>query len=435
MKRFNKNKAIKKLSNRNNNKTKIISASVSTVILIVAIIYFSFARFESTASYNLITGTVTSKYKTISQTMLKLISQESEDLGYDGTSTLGQYGTEDNNLRYIGADPSNYIYFNCSTSDISKMNSATCEKWRIVGLFNNIEDENGNKSSRIKIIKDEILTAADSEYNAYAWDSSAESVNIGFGINQWGESTYEDGTTYEGADLMRELNTDYLGNTTVGTNGKWYDSTNNSKNEVMPKTLNSNAQNMIQTIKWNTGSNEPNSSNNIYAKNLYQWERSNNTGKVCTDSGSKHCSDTVVRTTSWIGKVGLIYPSDYAYATYNGNADDRLNCLSLKIAKWYNEGSSEGRDCSINSWIRDVNFPIFTLTAYSDGDESYNSYEAYGVFRIDNRGHIIDNASYYVSGDHAAQTYGIKPVVYLKDNIRIVDGKGTSSSPYKLAID
>ena len=40
----------------------------------------------------------------------------------------------------------------------------------------------------------------------YSWDSSDSSTNSGDGINQWGPSG-----SYEGADLMRELNTDYLG--------------------------------------------------------------------------------------------------------------------------------------------------------------------------------------------------------------------------------
>ena len=64
------------------------------------------------------------------------------DLEYDGVETLGELGTEDNNLRYIGNKPNNYIYFNCSTTDENEMNDTTCEKWRIVGVFNNIEDEN-----------------------------------------------------------------------------------------------------------------------------------------------------------------------------------------------------------------------------------------------------------------------------------------------------
>ena len=49
--------------------------------------------------------------------------------------------------RYIGDNPNNYIYFNCTYSeDIS-----TCEIWRIIGVFD-VEDENGNIETRTKII-------------------------------------------------------------------------------------------------------------------------------------------------------------------------------------------------------------------------------------------------------------------------------------------
>ena len=37
------------------------------------------------------------------------------------------------NIRYYGASPNNYIYFNCS--DYSNQTSSTCETWRIIGVF------------------------------------------------------------------------------------------------------------------------------------------------------------------------------------------------------------------------------------------------------------------------------------------------------------
>ena len=36
-------------------------------------------------------------------------------------------------IRYYGAAPNNYIYFNCS--DYSNQSSSTCETWRIIGVF------------------------------------------------------------------------------------------------------------------------------------------------------------------------------------------------------------------------------------------------------------------------------------------------------------
>ena len=56
MRRFNKDKYFHKLQNKNNKKTKIISIVISVVVLIGAIIFFSFARFESTQTFSLIDG-------------------------------------------------------------------------------------------------------------------------------------------------------------------------------------------------------------------------------------------------------------------------------------------------------------------------------------------------------------------------------------------
>ncbi len=94
------------------------------------------------------------KTKYIADQIIDFEKVNTGDLMYDGVDTLGEFGTDDNNLRYVGANPSNYIYFNCSTTNLDEMNDSTCEKWRIIGVFNNIEDENGKKESRVKIVSD-----------------------------------------------------------------------------------------------------------------------------------------------------------------------------------------------------------------------------------------------------------------------------------------
>ena len=58
-----------------------------------------------------------------------------ESLMYDNTS--------DNNLRYVGNNPNNYVSFNN-------------ELWRIVGVMNNIDDGNNVLESRIKIMRSTI---------------------------------------------------------------------------------------------------------------------------------------------------------------------------------------------------------------------------------------------------------------------------------------
>ena len=70
------------------------------------------------------------------------------------TNTLAYDGTTDNNLRYVGANPCNYVTFNGETAG-----------WRIVGVMNNIDDGTGKKETRLKLIRTEIL-------GGYSWDTS-----------------------------------------------------------------------------------------------------------------------------------------------------------------------------------------------------------------------------------------------------------------------
>ncbi len=104
------------------------------------------------------------------------------NMAYDHASANG---VEDNNLRYIGSNPNNYIQFNCDEF------GNNCEKWRIIGLINNIEDSSNQKNSYLKIIRDSI--------GNYSWDSSIETVNNGYGINEWSQ-----------ADIENVLNNNYL---------------------------------------------------------------------------------------------------------------------------------------------------------------------------------------------------------------------------------
>ena len=309
--------------------------------------------------------------------------------------------TTDNNLRYVGSNPNNYVYFNN-------------ELWRIIGVMNNIETEGGQTQSLVKIRREQSL-------GDYSWDTSSSSDsngNGGSGINQWGESTKEDGTPYEGSDLMRELNSDYLETVTVGTDGKWYSGWNNYKNTNMPSaTISSLNQSMIETVAWNLGSPSNNAGSydsnweSISAPTTYARERENTNGKVCSSGGN--CSDNVNRTSSWTGKVGLFYASDYLYAT-SGGQTGRNTCLGLGIN--YGWSSSSANDCKNNNWLYDSSSYEWTMSPYS---YSYGANYAFFV-------------SGYIRSYNADSQRTVKPVVFLKSSVKRVNGDGTRSNPYTL---
>ena len=277
--------------------------------------------------------------------------------------------------------------------------------------MNNIETSSGQTQTLLKIRRAEAL-------GKYSWDTTIldttnykYEINYGWGINQWGESG-----SYEGADLMRELNTDYLGNIIVGTDGKWFNGNNNMKTANMPTSIiNIESQSMIESVVWNLGS--PNNDNGTYVdiasdvfttSYIYAHERGNTTGKICTSGAS--CNDTVIRTTSWIGKVGLFYPSDYFFATSGGSTKNRQTCLNTKIFDWYND------DCSYNNWLFSYYIPTMSpYTHVNDADK---------IFVVNEFGSIeLFNAK---------NDLNINPVVFLKSSVSITGGTGTESDPYTL---
>ena len=312
-----------------------------------------------------------------------------------GNTGLAYDGTADNNLRYVGANVNNYVSFNG-------------QLWRIIGVMNNVQTASGKNSSLLKIISTQNM-------GNYSWDSSENSVNVGTGINQWGASG-----TYEGADLARELNNDYFGDIQVGTDGKWYSGLSNTKNaNKINDTLTSISQSKIESVVWNLGSPtinngeyDSNVESNLQPSSLYVREKSNTNGKLCS-SGS-YCNDNVVRTSTWTGKIALMYPSDYGYATSGGSTTSRNTCLNTTLNMW---SSASVSDCKNNNWLL-TSSGQWTLSPAAN--EDYADY----AFFIEDSGCLNE--------ERVANARGVRPVLYLKASVSITSGDGTEANPYLL---
>ena len=76
------------------------------------------------------------------------VTGKGTDYEYNTTNSIMFDNFE--NYRYYGANPNNYVYFNCD--DYSNQSSSTCEVWRIIGVFNN-----GILTHQIKIIRNESI--------------------------------------------------------------------------------------------------------------------------------------------------------------------------------------------------------------------------------------------------------------------------------------
>ncbi len=293
--------------------------------------------------------------------------------------------SDDNNIRYIGADPSNYVKFNCDES-------GNCETWRIIGLMDGIKTKAGKAERLLKIIRKDSL-------GTHRWDLSDNGENGSNGINEWSQS-----------DLMHALRK-YGGE----SDNECKDTSCSSWGQ-----LSSSAQSMIEEVVWNTGTASGTESTwqelNVPVVQ-YKWERSENTGKQC--NGGNDCNDDVDRKTTWEGKVGLMYPSDYGYATDGGKKQfRRMQRLYTPLYTWsyYGNNSCYGAD-----WLYGSSTDQWTMTP-----APCSSY-AHSVFRVDASGDVY---RYYANG-----TYAVRPVVYLKSNVKINGGEGTSESPYTLSLN
>ena len=309
------------------------------------------------------------------------------------TDTTNLAIDEAGNTRYIGADPNNYVSFD---GDI----------WRIIGIMKSVDDGAGNKEDRVKIIRSESI-------GDYPWDTSESSVNDGRGINEWSQ-----------ADLMKLLNPGYESESVGGSlywnnqSGKCYYSNNNGTTSCnfTSTGIKDKLKTLISDAVWNTGSNGSSYSyDNIKTAKFYELERSSNTGKIC--SSGNYCNDTVERTTTWTGKVGLMYPSDYGYATSGGSTTDRATCLNTRLASW---GGSSVSDCKNNDWL--YNSSSYQWTISPDASSSL----AYFAFYVVANGHVGDNYAY--------RTSGVRPVVYLSSNVKIVSGDGSEANPFELGL-
>ena len=289
---------------------------------------------------------------------------------------LKKDNTPDQNIRYYGSDPNNYVRFNN-------------ELWRIIGVFGN----------NVKLIRSESL-------GKLSWDSSEESINDRVGVNQWGESTHEDGSYYEGADLMQYLNKMYYGGTSVTC----YNGQNNQTITCPANKLDNTSKTLIDNHTWNTGA--PNYSK-LYDSvaeayntlEFYKAERGNETGKIC--NGGIDCNDTVKRTTSWTGYIGLSYITDWAYASSESDCETKIDNSSTK-------------KCKNNNWMHRSE-SIWYLSPFAHSDFAYR------VWSVFNDGYVYNT----IDTAHPLSTF---PTIYLKSNVLKLEGTGTSTDPYELSL-
>ena len=277
----------------------------------------------------------------------------------------------ENGIRYEGADPNNYICLDNKTSGTCSSSSLL---FRIIGLFDEDTSSDGTSSAGTKKLLKVIDTNNYGGTSGKYWNSA--------GTNNWSS-----------ASLKTELNGAYL-NTLLGTSN-----------------VNSKLSSAIANAKWHLGGSSSNY-NTLTAEGIYTEER--NTSAIYSGNPS-----------SIYAKVGLMYPSDYGYATVGGTTTNKSSCRAKELLNW--DGSSYS-DCKNNDWL-------FTSQATSWGSNK-------NEWLLSPYSLLSSNAAYLVSSGYVNLTGGnsvdysqfaVRPTFYLDSSIlKIVGGTGTNDNAYRI---
>ena len=217
------------------------------------------------------------------------------------------------------------------------------ETWRIIGVFPT-DDGTGKIENRIKIIKDQSI-------GNKGWDTGKS--------NNWARP----------ATLNTELNTTYLNN------------------------LDSTSKNMIGDTKYYLGGYK---TSDIQKDVMYQYERKINESTYYNGSNPN----------SWVGKLGLMYASDYGYAVSD-------ECTQTLV-------NYDNAACKNNNWLYNIKVNEWILPQ--------NASNSNNAFTVNPDGPVGINVVNY-------SQLAVRPVLYLKPDVKIIVGHGTSTDPYVLGIN
>ncbi len=200
------------------------------------------------------------------------------------------YTDDNNNIRYYGQDPNNYVYFDCT--DKNNQTSDTCELWRIMGIID----------GKVKLIRNESLTPVTTD------TQNGVSVTVGTNSGFYWNQVQQEGKNYnnwEGSTLQNYLN------------GTYYSD------------ISEDYQTMIDESTFYLGGATSSNYQTLTAKGYYDAER----------DGTQVYSGNPA---SIEQHIGLMYPSDYGYAAGS-------SCLSTALFSY--DGYNGAPQCMNSDYL------------------------------------------------------------------------------------
>ena len=287
--------------------------------------------------------------------------------------------TNNHEYRYIGTNVNNYVIFN---NDL----------YRIIGVFDS--NSTGVNANLVKLVRSRLI-------GTYSWGINNESPAL------TSYSTYTNNWEISNTKVL--LNEFFYNATNTSTtynscsNWTYYWRSNTYRtmdcsNIVGYGMQTNNTRNYIQPVTWYLNGFD---SNNYSKSYFYNCERGQTTGDAtadgnCTSSNSGSNNSTINT------NIGLIYVSDYLYASSYFD--------SSSTAKAYSNHFGE-LNWLYNGWQ-------WTITPV--GSESN---QAFSILYGDTRKYTTDVPR------------AIIPVFYLKSDVYVTGGNGSFNDPYTIACD
>ena len=280
-------------------------------------------------------------------------------------------GTE-GNIRYFGPSDkvNNYIYFNCD--DYNNQSDTTCEKWRIIGIVD----------GKVKIIKDETESIG-----RLAWDQDKnQDSSLTTYSNNW-----------ETSSLQLFLNGVYY-NRGSSTSYEYFSEQDGSFKKTLQLqdigiTASTRNNNLISSSTWYLGGY---SSSDLYSNDIYNYERTNIVGTTIYDTNPFTIN----------ANIGLIYASDYGYATDLTKCSDNINNYNSDM-------------CSTNNWL-------LSATQWLITPHPKNSWNAGNI--------LSDGIAVFTRSIFRAYVW-VRPTLYLNTDVLINKGSGTNTNPYRIVVE
>ena len=173
--------------------------------------------------------------------------------------------------------------------------------------------------------------------------------------------------------------------------------------------VNSKLSSGVANAKWHLGGENSSNYQALTAEGIYTEER--NINAVYSGNPS-----------SIYARVGLMYPSDYGYATIGGTITNKAGC---RVVEFYSWNDSSYSDCKDNDWLFTsqssfVNDGEWLLSPYSSYSGSAASLYGAGSLILE-----VNPTDYF--------QYAVRPTFYLDSSaLKIIGGTGTSDNAYRI---